>query len=67
MLAKNEFINKINSQEILAECEMAFSKLSGLSIDAKVDLINSIRAMLHRKEMAQNAPAAAIASLPNLW
>ena len=34
-----DFVNKINSQEIFAECEIAFQKLAGLPIADKVDLM----------------------------
>jgi len=37
-----DFVDNINSQEILAECEIAFKKLAALSLDGKVELINSM-------------------------
>lgn len=41
-----DFIADLNSQEILNECKIAFSRLDGLALDEKVSIINQIREML---------------------
>lgn len=59
-----DFVDSINSQEILAECQIAFSKLSALSLAGKVDLINSIRAMLHEHSPFKNEPVDFVRWVP---
>ena len=59
-----DFVNKINSQEILAECEIAFQKLSGLPITDKVDLINSIREKLSEHSPFKSEPVDFVKWVP---
>lgn len=47
---------ELNSEEIISECAIAFSKLPSLSIMAKVEIINNIRAMLHEYSPFKNEP-----------
>lgn len=52
----HDLISDINSQEVIAECSIAFEKLRGLPLDVKVSLINQIREMLHQVSPFSNEP-----------
>ena len=56
MLDKTASLSNLNSLEILVECEVAFSRLDTLSIAKKVEIINSIREMLHEHSPFKNEP-----------